>query len=158
MNEVYEKELHESVCSFKRWAEKNYPKWTEENDNGEWEVGSYEFNEMCSNILKIIENTSCTEATQQMTDDILFGIARDNECSVIVDTLLEHNEWYSFLCRQCLKTNYINAKWQFAKSLIDYKGNDNLCEMVFEFLEAGDEYTERLALKSLSYILFNPNG
>ena len=50
MIEVYEKSLHKSVCNFKNWAQENYPEWTEENDNGEWEVGSYEFVEMCINI------------------------------------------------------------------------------------------------------------
>ena len=152
MIEVYEKSLHKSVCNFKNWAQENYPEWTEENDNGEWEVGSYEFVEMCINIFEIIENTQCCEATKQMIDDILFGIARDNECNIIVNALLHYTEWYSVLCRQCLKTNYINAKWQFAETLIDYKGNDNLQETIFEFLEAGDEYTERLALMSLAYI------
>lgn len=71
-----------------------------------------------------------------MIDDILFGIARDNECSIIVETLLDHSEWYFVLCRQSLNTNYINAKWQFAESLKDYRGNDNLQETIFKFSRA----------------------
>lgn len=152
MSESYEKKLQESVCNFKKWAQINYPEWSEEDDNGEWEIGSYEFEEMCSNIFKIIENTSYHKATSQTIDNILFGIARDNECSVIVNALLKYPEWYSVLCKQCLKTNYINAKWQFAESLKDYTGNDGLQETIFKFLDTGDEYTERLALMSLAYI------
>lgn len=152
MNELYAERLHKSVCSFKKWAQINYPEWNEENDNGEWEIGSYEFDEMCSNIFKIIENTSYQEATSQTIDDILFGIARDNECSRIVNTLLDYPEWYSVLCRQCLETTYTNAKWEFAESLKEYSGNDGLKELIFKFLDTGDEYTERLALMSLAYI------
>ena len=152
MSESYVKRLHESVCNFRKWAQINYPKWSEENDNGEWEIGSYEFEEMSGSILKIIRKTSYNEATSQMIDDILFGIARDSECSVIVNVLLDYPEWYSVLCKQCLKTDYINAKWQFAESLKDYTGNDGLQETIFKFLDTGDEYTERLALMSLAYI------
>ena len=152
MNESYDKKLHDSVCSFKNWAQINYPEWDEETDNGEWEIGSFEFQEMYSIILKIIEDTSPHDATGQMIDDILFGIARDNECSRIVNVLLDYPEWYSVLCRQCLETNYINAKWQFAENLKDYTGNDGLQEIIFKFLDTGDEYTERLALMSLAHI------
>ena len=152
MNEVYEKKLHESVCNFKKWAQRNYPEWSEENDSGEWEPRSAEFGEMIYNIIEIIENTSCSSATKQMTDDILFGIARDDECGMIMAKLSAYPEWYSFLCKRCPETGYINAKWQFAASLKDYSGDDDLRETVFRFLEAGGEYTERMALMSLAHI------
>lgn len=70
-------------------------------------------------ILEIIEYTSCDEATEQMLDDILFGIARDNECSRIVEVLLKYPDWYALLCGKVLSTEYINAKWQFIESLKD---------------------------------------
>ncbi len=152
MGTVNEKQLHKSVCKFKRWAKHNHPTITEDDDNGEWELGSYEFDEMCDNIIEIIKNTSCRIATEQMIDDILYGIARDNESGWIIDVLKDFPEWYSVLCRQCLKTDYTNAKWQFAESLSNYNGNDNLKEMIYQFLEVGDEYTERLALMSLAHI------
>ncbi len=152
MGTVNEKRLHKSVCKFKRWAKHNHPTITEDDDNGEWELGSYEFDEMCDNIIEIIKNTSCRIATEQMIDDILYGIARDNESGWIIDVLKDFPEWYSVLCRQCLKTDYTNAKWQFAESLSNYNGNDNLKEMIYQFLEVGDEYTERLALMSLAHI------
>lgn len=152
MNINYEKELHKKVNKFKRRANKNYPNWSERNDNGEWEIGLSEFDEMCSVIFHIIENTSYAEATEQMLDDMLFGIARDNECSRIVNMLIDYPGWYSVLCRKSLSTDYLNAKWQFAESLKDYKGQDNLQELIYEFLNIDDEYTERLALMSLAYI------
>ena len=48
---------------------------------GNGEIGLDKFDDMYKVILEIIEYTSCDEATEQMLDDILFGIARDNECS-----------------------------------------------------------------------------
>lgn len=52
----------------------------------------------------IIEKISLKEVSEQMIDDILFGIARDNECSHIVRELLEYSEWYSLLCKKSLTT------------------------------------------------------
>lgn len=157
MIEIYEKKLHKSVCDFKKRAQKIKPDWSEENDNGEWEIGMCEFDEMYNNILVFIGNFSRVNPSQitgQIIDDILFGIARDNECGRIVNILVErYPEWYSFLCKKSLKTAYTNAKWQFAETLKDYKGSDEkLRELIFEFLETGDEYTERMALQSLAFL------
>ncbi len=65
---------------------------------------------------------------------------------------MKYPEWYSLLCKKSLTINYINAKWQFAESLKDYNIQDGLHNLIFDFLNSGDEYTERLALKSLAYI------
>ena len=108
------------------------PQWSENHDNGEWEFGLYEFDEMCNIIFMIIGKISPKEVSEQMIDDILFGIARDNECNSIVRELLEYPEWYSLLCKKALSTDYINAKWQFAESLKDYNGREQVKELIFE--------------------------
>lgn len=77
----YEKRLHRSVIRFKEKANKVNPQWSENHDNGEWEFGLYEFDEMCNIIFMIIGKISPKEVSEQMIDDILFGIARDNECN-----------------------------------------------------------------------------
>ena len=147
----YENKLHTKVNIFKSWAKTYYPEITEENDNGEW-CYCYEFKEMISSALNIIEKCSAASATEQMIDDLLYVIARDNECETIIDELTDHNEWFSLLCRCSLKTHYTNAKWQFAKNLSNYNGNDNIHELVYDFLAVEDEYTERLALEALADI------
>ena len=96
----YENRLHKSVIQFKKRADKVYPQWSEKEDDGEWEIGLYEFDEMCNAIFEVIEKISCDQASEQMIDDILFGIARDNECSRIVSELLVYPEWYSLLCKK----------------------------------------------------------
>ena len=78
MSADYERKLHGAVAQFVKEADKKYPNWSERNDNGEWEIGLDKFDDMYKVILEIIEYTSCDEATEQMLDDILFGIARDS--------------------------------------------------------------------------------
>lgn len=152
MKNEYEIKIHNAVNRFKSWAKENFPWRNEENDNGDWGFICDEFDDMCGQIVNVIVETSVDEATEQMIDDMLYGIARDNECSYIIENLLEYPEWYSFLCRRCLETGYTNAKWQFAESLREYKGSDHLQEMIYDYLDTGDELTERLALQSLAYI------
>ena len=66
--------------------------------------------------------------------------------------LEDYNDWFALLCRACLSTPYTNAKWQFAKGLKNYSGNDDLKQLIFDFLAVDYEYTERMALKSLAFI------
>lgn len=146
-----ERKLRTKVNNFKIWAKANYPEITEMNDNGEW-CFCIEFNEMVLEAICFIEKNFAGKATQQIIDDLLYAIARDNECSTIMKELDKYSEWFSLLCRCSLNTAYINAKWQFVEHLSSYKGSDNLQELVFEFLNVGDEYTERLALKTLADI------
>lgn len=147
----FENELHIKVDAFKMWVKINYPEITEDNDNGEW-CFCDEFEEMYVYALNVIQKCPVSSATDQIIDDLLYAIARDNECENIVQVLEDYNDWFSLLCRNSLKTSYTNAKWQFAKNLKDYKGDDILKNLIFEFLSTGDEYTERLALQSLAYI------
>lgn len=134
---------------FQAWARKHHPEITEYNDNGEW-CFCPEFEAMCSDALRVIEHISAEQASEQMIDDLLYAIARDNECSVLVTELEAYSDWFSLLCRHSLRTNYVNAKWQFAGHLCHYQGNDDLPASVYDFLDSGDEYTERLALKALA--------
>lgn len=140
MAENYEENLHTRVNSFKAWAKANHPTITEENDNGEWCFCNEFYNmEACS--IDIISNTAASGATEQMIDDLLYVIARDNECEIVMDKLEEHSDWFSLLCRRCLNTDYANAIWQFAKHLPNYKGGDDLKKIIYDFLDSGDEYT-----------------
>lgn len=133
MFDNYERKLHKCIAKFIKRANKDYPDWSESRDNGEWEIDLNEFDDMCDVIFDIIKTTSCDEASKQMLDDILFGIARDNEGSLIVGMLLKYPEWYVCLCRKVLSTDYINAKWQFAETLKDYNGKDEIRELIFDF-------------------------
>lgn len=145
----YEKELHRAVAEFITYQQEVYPNMSEENDNGEWVFGD-EFNDMRNAFLAVVENVSYVQATDVVIDDLLYAIARDNECCELVSETLNHPEWFAVLCQHSLQTDYTNAKWQFAEYLHEYRGNSKIGNLIFRFLETGDEYTERMALRSLS--------
>ena len=143
--------LHTKVLAFRKWAEKYYPERTEDNDNGEWCFGT-EFDEMYDAAVELIENEPAEAADEQVIDDLLYALARDNECELIAQILEDHDDWFSLLCRKCMESPYTNAKWQLAVRLRNYSGSDGLKELIYGFLSSGDEYTERMALESLAYI------
>ena len=123
----YEEKLHTKVMVFKSWAKRNYPTITEDTDNGEWCV-CIEYDDMCSCFSDLIDKISAHEATEQMIDDLLYCIARDNEWGILIVELEEYAEWFSLLCRRCINTQYTNAKWQFVEHLRYYTGKDDLKE------------------------------
>lgn len=151
MHRNYELELHRSVERFKKYQKKIFPDMTGDNDNGEW-VSGFEFNNMCTAYLQAINNLSITQATDGLVDDLLYSLARDNECGILIADTLHSPEWFSLLCKACLQTKYTNAKWQFAQHLHKYVDSNEIRDLIFDFLETGDEYTERMALQSLAEI------
>lgn len=145
------RDLHNKVQLFKKWVKTTYPDITEYNDNGEW-CFCKEFDDMFSSAMELIQKAPASLADDQMIDDLLYAIARDNECEILVQETGKLNDWFSLLCRKSLQSPYTNAKWQFAKELKNHRNNDELKELIFDFLSTGDEYTERMALESLAFI------
>ncbi|MCI9082106.1 MAG: hypothetical protein HFI70_07320 [Lachnospiraceae bacterium] len=141
--------LHKQVMEFKRFQKKYYPQMTEENDNGEWEIGLRQWNEMNSTYLKIIENYIPESIEENLIDDMLYVIARDSECSHLLIKTLQYPQWFEVLCRHSIATDYYNARWQFAEQIGNYKGESDIKNLLFCFIESKDEYTERMALQSL---------
>ena len=146
-NYVYR--LHRVVEKFKKYQKRYYPYITEENDNGEWEIGIKLWDEMNSAYLTVIEIYEADCAVKSLTDDMLYVIARDSECSHLLCETLNYAKWFELLCRRSIETGYYNAKWQFAEKLGNYKEESDVTELLFSFIESGDEYTERMALQSL---------
>ncbi len=141
--------LHKRVADFKCFQREYYPEVTEENDNGEWEIGYRQWDEMNDAYLKMIENEIPACVGKELIDDLLYVIARDNECSHLLIQTLQYPQWFEILCRHSVETEYYNARWQFAEQIGKYKGESDIKNLLFSFIESGDEYTERMALQSL---------
>lgn len=102
--------LHQRVMEFKQFQKKNYPKMTEENDNGEWEIGYRQWDEMNCAYLNIIEKYTPESIKEELIDDMLYVIARDSECSNLIIQTLQYSQWFEILCKRSIATNYYNAR------------------------------------------------
>jgi len=143
------KKFHKDVLAFKKWAHKKYPHIGEDNDNGEWEFCD-KFDRMCDSFRAVAANTAAQDLTPETIDDLLYTIARDNECPMLINEI--SSELYRVLCKAVLDTPYTNAKWEFAETLKDHGEDEEIRPLIFEFLDTGDEYTERMALQSLAFL------
>ena len=139
------------VNVFKRWLKTNYPEMTEYFDYGKWYFCD-EFEEMISSALQLIEKYPTDKANEQIVDDLLYVLARDDECGFIIEALKKYGDWFLLLCRSSLKTDYRNAKLQFAEHIRYCQADDDLVNLIFDFIAAEDEGIEVLALQSLGVI------
>ncbi len=144
------KALHRAVKAFKRFQKRHYPHITEENDNGEWVFGG-PFDRICKAYLSIIEryNPEKVLVSEALIRDMLYIIARDSECSHLLKATLKYPKWFEKLCSYSISTCYYNVRWQFAEQLGSYQGDSEIKKLLFHFIESGDEYTERMALRSM---------
>ncbi len=107
--------LLEEIQTFKKWAD-HYPiyqrsgEW--ECDYGNWAIIYTEF-EKFSN-MNIWNGEMLTE---QQIDNLLYIIARDNECEHLVEVLLENLRLARHLAQHAVKTSHSDAKWQLAKCI-----------------------------------------
>ena len=143
--------LYKEIRIFTLWANKNHPEWNEENDNGEWELwGNSNFDEMVDAARKVIANIECKDIIdEELIDSLLFTVARDNECEILADELLQYEGWFNLLAKKSIGSKYVNAEWQFAKRI----GKIEECKkLVYDFIESDYEYSSRMALQTMADI------
>ena len=80
--------LYQEIKKFTKWADQCQPTWSEERDNGEWELGYPHFEELCGTAEDVINEYPCSEADETLIHALLFVIARDNECEELVEEKL----------------------------------------------------------------------
>ena len=69
--------LYKEIELFKKWADENYPDWSEENDNGDWVMEEHShFREMCDAVMEIIKTRDPYEDDEIMANAVLFVVAR----------------------------------------------------------------------------------
>lgn len=142
------RDLDLAVNIFQNFQREMYPQVTETTDNGEWVFGR-EFDMLCGAYIALVENCDPEALSKASLNKMLYIIARDSERSHLLAQTLDHPKWFEALCRQSIHTGYYNAKWQFAEQLGGYQKQSDITTMLFDFIDSGDEYTERMALQSL---------
>ena len=141
--------LYREIKKFTKWADQCQPTWSEERDNGEWELGYPHFEELCGAAEVVVNEYPCSEADETLIHALLFVIARDNECEELVEEkLVLHRDWFELLAKKSIGSKYVNAEWQFAKHLGDCEGCDP--ELLFLFIKSEYEYTSRMALWTMA--------
>ncbi len=138
--------LRELVKDFKAWSrtvkqefewETNYPGWSIINTVFE----------------QLMKTTDIREWDEEFIKDVLYLIAKDNECECLADILHGFPECLLFLSRHGLNYPDSDARWQLVHHLSAiYNDFSESEEIINNYYQDNNEYVRRRALLALGYI------
>jgi len=136
-------EFESEVKKFRLWApahKDSYGEWEEDYDNWPQLVSAAEV---------LINSGLYNNPDQALTDDILYAIARDNECGRISDILEDNLELLEHLATHAVNCNEWHAKWQLAV-LVGESTLKNTAELIRPYLSDNEEYVRRRSLIAIT--------
>ena len=145
MKQIYKK-IQDEVESFIEWSNS--------------EVKEYEWDSMYPNWIRAYTYTdelfNCTDFqswNDETINNVLYLIARDNECEEISSSLVNHPELLLLLARKGLHYNDSDTRWQLAHYLGEIRAMDAQVEMLLtDYYKDGNEYVRRRSLLALGNI------
>lgn len=142
------KKMFAEIGQFKKWAE------GESKQSGEWESYYEEWGSLYQSVQEFIASNSCGAWTPKEIDELLYILARDNECGIIIDLLRDTRpESILFLAGKAVQSKERDAKWQLAAALGEMPMANNTFELLLlDFVNDEDEYVRRQAVKALARI------
>lgn len=150
--ELSVKQLLQAIAEFRAWQETRFPGRKPCEINGEWETWYGSWPEVNAAFCKVLLDVPPETADVHLLDEMVYIIARDNECEYLMEELSEHPKWFGVLCRHSLHMEEIDAKWQFASYLPDCECGHEIKELILALAEDQDEYVCRRALLAMPYI------
>ncbi len=88
-----------------------------------------------------------------VADDLVYALARDNECEHIRETLLSSPELIRTLAKRAVVSKDADAKWQITISVAEAQLPD-AADLIRPFLTDPDEYVRRRSL--MAFAPFSP--
>ena len=146
------KNLLKAIENFKRWEKLEYNNLNIDERNGEWETYYDEWNTIYTLYAHVLENCSAIYADTHQLDEMIYIIARDNECEWLIHKTVQYTDWFETLCRHCIQTNEGDAKWQFASQLPVCQCDRETKNLILVFAEDREEYVCRRALLAMPAI------
>ena len=138
--------LHSEVEKFKAWAV-TYPL---ANKYGEWECAYDNWPELYTAAFHFLETSRPEAWTEVNSNDLLYVIARDNECEILIVKLAETPNVLIELSRIAILSQESDAKWQLADRLGSFDSRQAEAEaLLLKFVVDENEYVRRRALLSL---------
>ncbi len=104
--------LKREIALFRQWADS-----PEAGRYGEWETNYQKWDVIRSEFKRYISHVAYSGWSKEVTVDILYIIARDNESELLVDNIAEEPSRLIFLARIAAISYERNAQWQLADRL-----------------------------------------
>jgi hypothetical protein len=134
------RELLLEIEMFRNWAN------TADKSFGEWETEYLQWDRIYRYVKKLIEDTPVEKWSSDQLNEFLYILARDNECEIIIDTLIENPPQLLALAKHSIFFPDHDARWQIAYGLGEIKDNDHeIINLLNKFLQDEKEYVRRRA-------------
>ncbi|HEX8637553.1 MAG TPA: HEAT repeat domain-containing protein [Pyrinomonadaceae bacterium] len=141
--------LKEQINQFRRWAN-TYPI---EQRSGEWECSYNGWNLLYDSFTKFLQACPVEKWNQEIIQDVLYIIARDNETEIMISDLALDTNRLLFIANAAISSSERDAKWQIAAKLGKLSSNLQDAEsLLLKFVEDDEEYVRRIAFMSLGSI------
>lgn len=145
--------LLREIQKFKKWASIMFPDRLPYEIGGEWETEYNEWDTITTIFEKVIKDSRPSEYTDFQLSELIYIIARDNECETLAQILSEYNEWFMKICELSLQSQEPDAKWQLAVRLKDAKDKKKAGFLLEKFIQDDNEYVSRRSLIELPELL-----
>jgi len=141
-----EVKIDEQVDEFWQWSKNQKQIY-------EWEACYSEWGLIYRLFEQFVQSVNLTLLDQKTINNILFLVARDNDCERLIETLSRNPVCLIFFAKECLMYQDDSARWQFAHYLSKiYEDNPKVEDIILKYCNDHAEYVRRRALLSLSYI------
>lgn len=150
--ELCVEELLRSINQFRAWQAARFPERSPCEISGEWETWYVDWVEINTAFCKVLQEAEPKTEDKHLLDEMIYIIARDNECELLIEELVEYPKWFGVLCHHSLSTEEADAKWQFASYLSRCECGHEIKELILAFVEDPNEYVCRRALLAMPSI------
>jgi hypothetical protein len=141
-------ELLLEIEKFRNWAK------TSDKSFGEWETEYLHWDRIYHFVNKLIEDIPVEKWSSDLLNEFLYILARDNECEIIIDTLIENPTRLLSIAKHSVFFPDHDARWQIAHGLGEINENtQEIKNLLKKFLYDDEEYVRRRA-----YIAFEKKG
>ena len=105
--------LFNEIDKFKKWEKDENPAYSK---YGEWECDYQYWNDIYHEIDELLDQEELNLSNSQI-DDLLYIIARDNECEIIGEKLSKNVPFVISLANYAISSLHSDSKWQLVKIL-----------------------------------------
>lgn len=131
--------LHEAA-KFRRWAGPQRKRY------GEWETEYYDWSEIYHAAEVLLAGDPVDQWDDELKDEFLYILARDNECENILDTLIQSPDHLIALAGHAVTFLDSDARWQIAYGLGQIEAYTlERRKLLNVFINDKDEYVRRRA-------------
>lgn len=126
----------------------NFRNWTKTADKsyGEWETEYLHWDRIYHYIDKLIVDAPVEKWSSNILNEFLYILARDNECEIIINTLIEYPNQLLSVAKHSVIFPDSEARWQIAYGLGEIVDNNKEIQTLLnQFLLDEVEYVRRRA-------------